>query len=174
MTRTDPMRISAPLPPDFDEPIDWQNPALIRDELIRAQVELMYAIDRHRRCWAKMQHIKQAAELKGNAYFMDNERGWKIATGDVTWWRGEVSARSNAVMALIQLAKFMDLNLSPTWAESTTFGEAARGARTFLRSDAPRRARCICNDPPPTVDKPKNGTASRPPGWRCPRHGEMI
>jgi hypothetical protein len=34
--------------------------------------------------------------------------------------------------------------------------------------------RCICNDPPPTVDKPKNGTASRPPGWACPRHGEVI
>lgn len=35
-------------------------------------------------------------------------------------------------------------------------------------------ARCICNDPPPTVDKPKNGTASRPPGWACPRHGAVI
>ena len=33
---------------------------------------------------------------------------------------------------------------------------------------------CICNDPPPTVDKPKNGTASRPPGWACPRHGTVI
>lgn len=36
------------------------------------------------------------------------------------------------------------------------------------------RRRCICNDPPPTVDKPKNGTATRPPGWACPRHGEVI
>lgn len=34
--------------------------------------------------------------------------------------------------------------------------------------------RCICNTPPPTVDKPKNGTASRPPGWSCPRHGIVI
>lgn len=33
---------------------------------------------------------------------------------------------------------------------------------------------CICNDPPPTVDKPKNGTASRPSGWACPRHGAVI
>jgi hypothetical protein len=24
------------------------------------------------------------------------------------------------------------------------------------------------------VDKPKNGTASRPPGWACPRHGAVI
>jgi hypothetical protein len=168
------MRVSAPLPTEFDEPIDWQNPQLIRDELVRAQVELMHAIDRHRRAWAKMERLKTAAELKGNAYFMDNERDWKLATGDVTWWRGEVSSRSNAVMALIQLATLMNLNLGPSWAEVTSFGEQARGARTFIRSDAPGRARCICNDPPPTVDKPKNGTATRPPDWRCPRHGEVI
>lgn len=38
----------------------------------------------------------------------------------------------------------------------------------------PYRVSCICNDPPPTVDKPKNGTASRPDGWACPRHGTLI
>jgi hypothetical protein len=59
---------------------------------------------------------------------------------------------------------------------------AARRASLFTHPDQ-RRARpapptvgpgCICNDPPPTVDKPKNGTASRPPGWACPRHGAVI
>jgi hypothetical protein len=43
-----------------------------------------------------------------------------------------------------------------------------------LATAKPVRPRCICNDPPPTVDKPKNGTPSRPDGWACPRHGTVI
>lgn len=34
----------------------------------------------------------------------------------------------------------------------------------FNPTPAGTRPRCICNTPPPTVDKPRNGTASRPPG----------
>lgn len=47
----------------------------------------------------------------------------------------------------------------------------ARGGRIPPPSVGPG---CTCNDPPPTVDKPKNGTASRPDGWACPRHGAVI
>jgi len=50
---------------------------------------------------------------------------------------------------------------------------AARRASLFTHPDR----RCICNDPPPTVigrDGKKNGTATRPPGWACPRHGQVI
>jgi hypothetical protein len=43
-----------------------------------------------------------------------------------------------------------------------------------LNPTGTRVTRCICNNPPPTVDKPKNGTASRPPGWSCPKHGVVL
>jgi len=171
MTRTDPMLNSAPLP--ADQPIDWVDPKLIHAEIVRAQAELMHAIDKHRRCWTKMARMKAVAEVQGNAYFMDNDRAWKIATSDVTWWRGEVNTRSNSLMALIQLARLMDLKLGPKWAETTAFGESGT-TRTFMRADPRPRQICLCNTPPPTVDQPKNGTASRPPGWFCPRHGEVI
>jgi hypothetical protein len=133
MTRFDPMRVSAPL--DLETPIDWTDPQVIRAELIRAQVELIHAIGKHRAAWAKMSRMKASAELRGNAYFMDNDRAWKIATGDVTWWRGEVNARANSIMALIQLATLMGLDLGPKWAEATTFGDVANGMRSFIRAD---------------------------------------
>lgn len=78
----------------------------------------------------------------------------------------------------------------PNAAETAYPNPAYRFARCGQRSahgphvvdhgpDQPRNCRgtgpgCICNDPPPTVDKPKNGTATRPDGWTCPRHGTVI
>lgn len=136
MTLINPMEWSAPLPEDGpNQGIDWTDPIKVRDELIRAQVELMHAIAKHRTAWSKMAKMKKVAEARGNAYFMDNNRAWKIAVGDVTWWRGEVNARSNTILALIQLATLMGLDIGPKWAETTNLAEMGRGERSYVRAE---------------------------------------
>lgn len=56
-----------------------------------------------------------------------------------------------------------------------TLNRGHRGQHSAHRAAPPSIGPgCICMDPPPTVDKPKNGTASRPDGWACPRHGAVI
>lgn len=137
MSRTDPMRVSAPLPVDSD--IDWTDPQLVREEILRSQTELMWALHRQRTAWTKMANLKKIADARGISYFMDNERSWTLALGDVKWWRGEVSARSNSLMALIQLAALMGLDLGPKWAETTDLGALARGVQTFVRADPVRK-----------------------------------
>jgi hypothetical protein len=51
--------------------------------------------------------------------------------------------------------------------------EFAERICALLNGDQPPRRGCICNDPPPTTTG-KNQPATRPPGWACPRHGEVI
>lgn len=94
-----PNKRSAPLP--VRHPMRPPTPADIEAELDRAAVELMYALNRHRTAWSKMAALKELARKSGNDWFMDNSRQWKVATGDVTWWRGEVSCQSNAIQALL-------------------------------------------------------------------------
>lgn len=233
----DPTARSAPLPPHT--PVEWAESSTLWAELQRAQVELLHAIKRHRLAWAKMERLKAEAEGRGNAYFMDNDRPWKLATGDVTWWRGEVNARSNSVLALTKLLDLLGGTEDGSLIETTSLGDPRRAARTFmprgrLHTDDPNspvplrgqimgwtftgtwpppvelqneasawmlstdatfrnrggmtqtqweackrvlRAPCICNNPPPTIvdrEGKKNGQAVRPPGWSCPKHGQII
>lgn len=77
-------------------------------------------------------------------------------------------------------ARRASLTLDPAYRVARCGQSSAHGPHVVDHGpDQPRNCpgtflRCICNDPPPTVDKPKNGTPSRPPGWACPRHGTVI
>lgn len=105
---TDPLANSAPLPEDW--PIRVPEPHEIVKEIKRASAELMWALHRQRQAWAKMARVK--AELGArNIDYVDNERPWKLATGDVSWWRGEVSSRSNALSSLLALAAALNVQL---------------------------------------------------------------
>jgi hypothetical protein len=107
---TDPSRVSAPLPDDF--PIDIPNEHDLVAEITRAYAELRWALHRQRTTWAHMAKVREEYKEKGNAYFYENERRWKLATGDVQWWRGEVNSRSNALTALLSLAAAMGIDIS--------------------------------------------------------------
>lgn len=118
--RTNPNAVSAPLPPDTK--LYWPVEATIRAEILRAVSELLWATHRHRVAWTKMERLKKEAEANGNSWFMDNQRTWKIATGDVTWWRGEVSARSNTIQAFLAYATMTGMHIMPP--DTRSFHEA--------------------------------------------------
>lgn len=96
--RTLPRWKSAPLPPDA--PLMTGRNELTA-EIARAGAELLWALHRQREAWAKMQQLKREYDKQPNSYYIDNERPWKLAVGDVQWWRGEVSSRANALSALL-------------------------------------------------------------------------
>lgn len=101
-----PSQVSAPLPDGLDltAPVPV---LLLRAEANRATHELMWALQRQRATWARLAKVK--AELgERNISFFDNERIYKLAVGDVQWWRGEVSSRSNALLALFAAIKEAD------------------------------------------------------------------
>lgn len=132
--RTNPLHLSAPLAEDeqFDEAdiSGFPGPEELRQELARASAELMWALHRQRQAWSKMARLKAEYNGKPNYEFLDNERPWKLAVGDVQWWRGEVSSRANAVQALVSLGRLLALPLGPEWAEVTGPGDTRR---TFIR-----------------------------------------
>ncbi len=106
--RTDPKIRSTPLPEGWR--IELPQPPDLNAEIRRATTELFYALHRQRTTWARLAHVK--AELgERNIEFLDNERPYKLAVGDVQWWRGEVSSRSNALTALLSLAAAMDIDV---------------------------------------------------------------
>jgi len=121
MTPLRPLNPSAPLSDDAS--ISWLPPNIVRAEAIRAQRELLHAIRKHRAAWSLMAKLKKQADERGVSWYMDNDRDWKLATGDVTWWRGEMSARSNSLLALLQLAALYGINIAPEWHDTTTLGE---------------------------------------------------
>lgn len=82
--------------------------AAVENEIVKLTAELRNALTKHRRAWARMGLLKDQARDAGNAWYMDNQRAWKLATGDVTWWRGEVSAAANAMTAMFGLIEHMD------------------------------------------------------------------
>jgi hypothetical protein len=108
---TDPSRVSAPLPAGF--PIGLPNEHDLVADIERAASELRWALHRQRHTWAHMAKVREEYKDRGNAFFYENERRWKLATGDVTWWRGEVSSRSNALSALLALAAAMGVEVRP-------------------------------------------------------------
>lgn len=104
---SDPMHPSAPLPDDM--PIQIPNGPELIQEIARASTELRWALNRQRTAWARLARVK--AELSDrNIEYIDNERPYKLAVGDVQWWRGEVSSRANALAALVSLAVALGVN----------------------------------------------------------------
>jgi hypothetical protein len=78
----------------------------IQAELIRAEVELLYAIAKHRKAWKAMRAraderaMIEASGAPGRLASLEADHIWKLRTGDVTWWRGEMTAQATAVTAL--------------------------------------------------------------------------
>lgn len=105
---TNPLRPGAPLPPETET---IEDPKLndIQAEIKRAGVELMYATMMHRKAWANMRAVdndlKEDARRRGVPVYLDGEQKYKLASGNVTWWRGELNATAAAYMALIELEK---------------------------------------------------------------------
>lgn len=99
---TSPTATSAPLPPDW--PIRLPTRTELAGEIERSATELRWALHRQRTTWAHLAKVRAEYRDKGNGFFYENERRWKLATGDVTWWRGEVNSRANALSALCALA----------------------------------------------------------------------
>lgn len=99
--RTDPRNRTAPLPEGTEIAIPTM--AETDGEIARAATELVWALHKHRAAWTKMEALKASYDARGQE-FKDNERAWKLAVGDVQWWRGEVNCRSNSMQALLALA----------------------------------------------------------------------
>ena len=105
---TQPMKVGAPLPEDLAALPLPPTLAEIHAEMDRCEVELMFAIAQHRKAWSRMRkHAERRAELvdqPGGLAAIDSDPVWKKRTGDVSWWRGEVEARSDAMVALGAMA----------------------------------------------------------------------
>lgn len=94
-------------------PIAWPSEDQIRAEAIRTSAELMWALHRQRQAWAKMARLKAHYDSLPNHEFLDNERAWSLAVGDVKFWTAQLSARSNAMAALVAMAREMDIDVVP-------------------------------------------------------------
>lgn len=131
---TNPMRVGAPLPTDMMA-IAPPQPGAVMAELVRAEVELMYALARHRQAWNAMRKYKEIQDARAIDQrfenFLDSDPTWKIKTGDVAWWRGEVNAQAAAVLALAKMAGVSES--LDGWAETTNHKDLASGQRTFIR-----------------------------------------
>ncbi len=114
---TSPLRVGAPLPDTLPAlPI---GPTLeeIEAEMERGQVELMYAIARHRQAWAAMrkraEQREKLAGQPGKLSHLDSDAIWKKRTGDVGWWRGEMEAQATTFLALDRMRE-LRLAAAPT------------------------------------------------------------
>jgi hypothetical protein len=138
---TKPLVVGAPLDPDrTGRDVPAVDASDVLDELHRAEYELLYALARHRKAWSAMrayareQELRQANRGQPQA-FLDSDPIWKVKTGDVSWWRGEVAAQAAAVTALkSMLPQPVQPQPEPLdgWAEVTGFEDIAAGRRTFL------------------------------------------
>jgi hypothetical protein len=107
---TNPMKIGAPLPPDQQSLfVDYGD---LVEELRRAECELVYALARHRKAWQSMaRRLDERAELvdkPGGLAAIDSDPIWKKKTGDVQWWRDEVTCQATAVLALKEIIRDRD------------------------------------------------------------------
>lgn len=99
--KTRPDILGAPLSPtDYTGGLLDEAPDVVdvQVELARAQIELMHAIAKHRKAWKAMAMAKAAAEER--AVWADAYTPYKIAVGDVRWWREEMTAQATTVTAL--------------------------------------------------------------------------
>jgi hypothetical protein len=98
------LQVGAPLPDELS--VLPPGPLLreIDQEIERAEVELMYAIARHRKAWAAMRRRAEERERlagqPGMLSHLDSDAIWKKRTGDVGWWRGEMDCQATALLAL--------------------------------------------------------------------------
>lgn len=104
--KTQPMKPGAPLNPDDYPHIEHPDRAAVAAELIRAKVELMHAIARHRKAWAKMAATREEAEKQ--AIWADSHPPYQLAVSDVRWWREEMTAQAAAVTALSAMDRPVD------------------------------------------------------------------
>lgn len=115
----------------------------VRAELLRAEHELLYALARHRKAWASMREYSQLQDAKAQRRqepqaYLDSDPIWKVKTGDVTWWRGEVAAQAAAVTALkSMLPSATTIDPLDGWAEVTNQADLATGRRTFIHRHGP-------------------------------------
>jgi hypothetical protein len=99
---TKPLAVGAPLPEDMTDILKSVPGTMDIDaELIRAQVELMHAIARHRKAWAKARVHRDEARAK--AMWAEAYMPYKEATADVRWWREEMTAQATTITALLAL-----------------------------------------------------------------------
>ena len=103
---SDAFKASAPLPADWTL-VAQPTKLRMQAEAKRAALELVWALHRQRTAWSKLARIKDAFTER-NIEWVENERPYKLAVGDVQWWRGEVSSRANALSALLAAIQYFD------------------------------------------------------------------
>jgi len=91
-----------PLPDSFD--MDRMSRPRVEAEITLMLAEVRNAISRHRRAWKHMAQVKRDL-LDDGREFIDEERPYKLAVGDVKWWREELVATSAALSALVAYAE---------------------------------------------------------------------
>lgn len=98
--KTSPLKVGAPLDIDVYTDVMSAIPTQdeIRDELARAQVELMHAIARHRKAWANLRALSDKLDSRGT--WKDSDLTYQKAVSDVKWWREEMSTQAVTVSAL--------------------------------------------------------------------------
>jgi hypothetical protein len=103
---TKPHVLGAPLQGDEQPP----TLAEIDAEIKRAEIELMYAIAKHRKAWKVMRQRAEARDEAsgkvGMLSTLESDPHWKKATGDVSWWRDEMTAQASALQALRHMRIF--------------------------------------------------------------------
>lgn len=108
MTNQHPAHPTKPMVPGAPLPKSSILPTLTREDIIeeltRAEVELLHALARHRKSWKSMRERAEERDLlvstPGGLAAIDSDPVWKKRTGDVAWWRDEVTCQATAVIAL--------------------------------------------------------------------------
>lgn len=102
--KTQPEVNGAPLPGGPETPLPNYKLSEVEAELERARVELMYGLAMQRKAWARVraraQEIEAEAARMGTTAFADSDARYKIAIGDVRFWREGITAQAAAIAAL--------------------------------------------------------------------------
>lgn len=102
--QTKPLENGAPLPGGKERSLPNYKLNEVEAELERARVELMYALAMQRKAWARVrargQEIEAEALRHGTMAFADSDSLYKIAIGDVRFWREGITAQAAAITAL--------------------------------------------------------------------------
>lgn len=125
---TYPLRRGAPLPPDPPGLPRLQQQD-INEELNRAGTELLYALARHRKAWARFRSWAEKRDADagkpGAVSAIDSDPVWQNRSSDVSWWRGEVTCQSTAILAL----KALNESVAPKPRATIIFGWEVGGSQ---------------------------------------------